>query len=133
MQKARPGSNVPVLFFIFGGEFKYGNPSKEGPEFIMSREIILVTVSYRLGVLGFMSAGDAVLPGNMALKDQTLAMKWTRENIHNFGGDPRRITLFGHSSGSMCVHMHTFSPLSKGFEIIFCLLNRLMRCIWTFI
>ena len=113
-QYAKPGSNIPVLFYIFGGGFVWGSPSKFGPEFIMSRDIILVMVSYRLGALGFLSTGDAVIPGNMGMKDQTLAMKWTRNNIYDFGGDPSRITIHGHSSGAACVHLHTLSPLSKG-------------------
>lgn len=117
-QGIQPGSNIPVLFYIFGGEFKYGGPSIEGPEFIMSKNIVLVMVSFRIGVLGFLSTGDSVVSGNMALKDQVLAMKWTRENIYDFGGDPWRITIHGHSSGAVCVHLHTLSPRSQGFILI---------------
>lgn len=81
---------------------------------MLGRNIILVMVNYRVDVLGFLSTGDLVVPGNMGLKDQALAMKWTKNNIDKFGGDPNRITLQGHSSGAMCVHLHTFSPLSAG-------------------
>lgn len=103
-----------MIFYIFGGVFRYGDPLHEGPEFMLGRDIIYVMVSYRLGVLGLLSTGDNVIPGNMALKDQTLAMKWTKENIYDFGGDPNRITMHGHSSGAACVHLHTLSPLSHG-------------------
>lgn len=101
------------ILYIFGGGYKNGNALREGPEFLMSRNVILVMVTYRLGVLGLLSTGDSVIPGNMALKDQTLAMKWVNENIYEFGGDPHRVTIQGHSSGAMNVHLHTLSPLSR--------------------
>ena len=85
----------------------------------MSRDIVLVMVSYRLGVLGFLSTADTVVAGNMGLKDQTMAMRWTKENIYDFGGDPNRVTIHGHSAGSACVHLHTMSPLSKGVPPVF--------------
>ena len=102
------------MFYIFGGAFGSGDASKEGPEFLMSRDVVLVMVNHRLGVLGFLSTADTVISGNMGLKDQVLAMKWTKENIYDFGGDPRRITLHGHSSGAVSAHLHTISPLSRG-------------------
>lgn len=113
-QDVKPGSNIPVIVYIFGGQFKLGYPLKQGPEYMLSRDIILVMVSYRIGVLGFLSAGDLTISGNMGLKDQNLAMKWTKKNIYMFGGDPNQITLHGHSTGAACVHLHTLSPLSKG-------------------
>lgn len=81
---------------------------------MMNKDIVIVIPNYRLGVLGFLSTGDEVIPGNMGLKDQVLALQWTKKNIYRFGGDPNRITLHGHSSGAACVHLHTLSPLSKG-------------------
>lgn len=80
----------------------------------MDKRIIIVMPNYRLGALGFLSTGDAVISGNMGMKDQVLALQWVKENIHAFGGDPNRITLHGHSSGAMCVHLHTLSPLTVG-------------------
>lgn len=112
-QNIKPGSNIPVLFYIFGSAFKTGDPREFGPEFLMSRDVVIVMVSYRLGALGLLSTGDTVIPGNMALKDQTLAMKWTKDNIYEFGGDPNSITVHGHSAGAICAHLHTFSPLSE--------------------
>ena len=103
-----------MLFYIFGGQFKQKKPTDYEPDFLMSRDIVLVMMSYRLGPLGFFSTGDTAIAGNMALKDQLMAMKWTKENIYDYGGDVNRITLHGHSSGSMSVHLHTLSPQSKG-------------------
>lgn len=74
-------------------------------------------MNYRLGALGFLSTGDEVLPGNNGLKDQTLALKWVKNNIRHFGGDPQRVTIFGQSSGGVSVGLHVVSPLSKG---LFC-------------
>lgn len=64
--------------------------------------------------LGFLSTGNEACPGNFGLKDQTLALKWTRRNIIAFGGDPDNITLMGASAGAASAHMHIMSPLSEG-------------------
>lgn len=57
---------------------------------------------------------DKELPGNFGLKDQTAALRWVKENIAQFGGDPDSVTLFGNSAGAASVHYHMLSPLSKG-------------------
>jgi len=77
--------------------------------------VILVTFNYRLYAFGFLSLDDPELnvPGNAGFKDQVLALKWIKENIENFGGDSKNITIFGQSSGGGCSHYHILSPLSK--------------------
>ena len=89
------------MLYIFGGAFVGGSGDDyiNGPDFLMERDIILVTFNYRLNVFGFMSLGTPEYSGNMGLKDQQLAIKWTYENIEYFGGDKTQITLAGHSSG----------------------------------
>ncbi|XP_065216336.1 esterase FE4-like [Planococcus citri] len=111
---ARKGDNISVVVYIFGGGFKGFTNMEFGPQYILERDVILVIPNYRLGALGFMTTGDSVIPGNYQLKDQTMAMKWVQKNIHHFGGDPNSVTLQGHSAASICVHLHTVSPLSKG-------------------
>lgn len=69
---------------------------------------------YHLIIVGFLNLEDENAAGNQGFKDQALALKWVKENIANFGGDPERITLFGQSAGSVSVHTLLLSPLTKG-------------------
>ncbi|XP_046753950.1 esterase E4-like [Diprion similis] len=115
----RNGGNsslLPVMAYVFGGKFMFGsnNSSVYGPLYLLNQDVVLVTFNYRLGVLGFLSTGDKVASGNWGLKDQVLALKWVQRNIRHFYGDPDRVTLFGHSSGSACVHLLTLSKLTIG-------------------
>jgi carboxylesterase type B len=64
--------------------------------------------------LGFLSTGDAVCPGNNGLKDQVAALRWVRDNIAAFGGNPSSVTIFGNSAGGAGVHYHMLSPASRG-------------------
>ncbi|KAB7501808.1 Bile salt-activated lipase, partial [Armadillidium nasatum] len=102
------------MVFIHGGAFFTGSSYEFSPYLLMNKDIILVTIQYRLGILGFLSTEDDILPGNMGLKDQQLALKWVKENIHCFGGDPNLVTIFGESSGGASVHLQMFSPGSRG-------------------
>ncbi|XP_031354333.1 venom carboxylesterase-6-like isoform X2 [Photinus pyralis] len=108
---------LPVMFFLEGEDFAYSNPNKikYGPEYLLNKDVVLVTVGYRLGPLGFFLTAGTAVRGNMGLKDQAFALKWVNEHIHHFGGNPKRITLFGSGSGSASVHYHMISPLSKDF------------------
>ncbi|KAF2897292.1 hypothetical protein ILUMI_08884, partial [Ignelater luminosus] len=107
--------SLNVIINIHGGAFVSGDPqSSTGPGYIMDKDLIHVSMNYRLGILGFLSTEDEVVPGNNGLKDQVFAMKWVKDNIKYFGGNPNSITLIGASSGASCVHYHYLSPLSKG-------------------
>ncbi|KAG5895283.1 hypothetical protein JTB14_015149 [Gonioctena quinquepunctata] len=108
----------PVMVWIHGGAFMYGSNQITAacPDFLMTEDIVLVAINYRLGFLGFLSLEDPSLgvPGNAALKDQTLALKWVQNNIKSFGGDPNNVTIFGESAGAASVHYHLLSQSSKG-------------------
>ncbi|XP_043476477.1 esterase FE4-like [Leptopilina heterotoma] len=106
----------PVIVFFHPGGFyvRSGQSHLEGPEYLLDKEIVLVTVNYRLGSLGFMSTGDSLLPGNLGLKDQVVALRWIRDNIKEYGGDPDSVTITGYSAGSWSVSLHMVSPMSKG-------------------
>ena len=75
--------------------------------------IIVVSMQYRVASLGFLYLGTADAPGNAGLFDQNLALRWVRDNIHHFGGDPNRVTLFGESAGAVSVSLHLLSALSR--------------------
>uniref|UniRef100_V5G2A7 Carboxylic ester hydrolase n=1 Tax=Anoplophora glabripennis TaxID=217634 RepID=V5G2A7_ANOGL len=108
----------PVMVWVHGGGFLYGSNKSEyfGPDYLLTEDIILVSINYRLGIFGFLSLEDESLgvPGNTGLKDQVLALKWIQQNIHSFGGDPHNVTIFGESAGAASVHYLTLSPLTKG-------------------
>ncbi|XP_014204328.1 venom carboxylesterase-6-like [Copidosoma floridanum] len=105
---------LPVIFWIHGGGFQYGTSTKYGPKYLMDKDLILVTINYRLGPFGFLSTGDNVVSGNMGLKDQSMALRWVSDNIRYFNGDRNRITLMGVSAGGASVHYHYLSPMSAG-------------------
>ncbi|CAG9772677.1 unnamed protein product [Ceutorhynchus assimilis] len=112
-----PNSNarLPVMFFIYGGGYFSGSSSFNiyDPTAFLEEGVIVVTFNYRLTIFGFLSTEDQVLPGNNGLKDQWLALLWTKENIHQFGGNPQDITLIGESVGAASVGYHILSPMSK--------------------
>lgn len=89
------------MFYIHGGGYLEGsgNDFMYGPDFMVENQVILVTINYRLGVLGFLSLGLPEYSGNMGLKDQQMSLKWVYDNIEAFGGDNSRITVFGESAG----------------------------------
>lgn len=108
----------PVMFFIHGGGFTTGSNDSEmySPDYLIHQDVVLVTVNYRLGILGFINFEDETLGihGNAGLKDIVLALKWVKKNINVFGGDPDNVTIFGNSAGGAAVHYLTLSPMSKG-------------------
>lgn len=79
----------------------------------MDRDIVLVTINYRLNSFGFLALGTKDAVGNMALKDQAMAIQWVQSNIAHFGGDPNSVTLFGMSAGGHSVTAHMVSEMSK--------------------
>lgn len=104
----------PVIAFLHGGGFELGAGDEYQPEYLMEREVVLVTINYRLGVFGFLAVETEDIPGNAAMKDQTLALKWIQNNIHLFGGDPTKVTLAGLSAGAHAATAHMLSPMSQG-------------------
>ncbi|KAB0797807.1 hypothetical protein PPYR_08800 [Photinus pyralis] len=107
---------LPVIVYIHGGGFMAdsGDPRLYGPDILLDKDLVYVTMNYRIGALGFLSLEDDVLPGNNGLKDQNLALRWVKENIAAFEGNPSKITIFGNSAGGASVYHHILSPLSKG-------------------
>ncbi|ODN02960.1 Venom carboxylesterase-6 [Orchesella cincta] len=97
---------LPVIFFIHGGSFMYGSGAEYGPAYIMDQDVVLVTINYRLGALGFLSTGDEASSGNYGLKDQALSLRWVYDHIEQFGGNKEEIVLLGQSAGGVAAHLH---------------------------
>uniref|UniRef100_A0A8C3K2K6 Carboxylic ester hydrolase n=1 Tax=Calidris pygmaea TaxID=425635 RepID=A0A8C3K2K6_9CHAR len=121
--KRQVSTNLPVMIWIYGGAFLVGgsqganflnNYLYDGEEIAVRGNVIVVTLNYRLGPLGFLSTGDENLPGNYGLKDQHMAIAWVKRNIKAFGGDPENITIFGESAGAASVSLQTLTPKNKG-------------------
>ncbi|XP_035666776.1 cholinesterase 2-like [Branchiostoma floridae] len=105
------------MVWIHGGGFIVGSATKWGMEgqFLAATEhILVVSMNYRLGALGFLALGTDDAPGNMGLLDQKLALQWVQDNIERFGGNPDRVTIFGSSAGGASAHFHLLSPSSSG-------------------
>nr|XP_053656738.1 venom carboxylesterase-6-like [Cherax quadricarinatus] len=113
-KSGEPKVQLPVIVFIPGGGFFFEGIRKFAPYVFMNEDIIFIIIQYRLGILGFLSTEDTVIPGNFGLKDQTMALRWIQRNVHNFGGDASRVTIYGVSSGGVSVHFHILSPHSEG-------------------
>ncbi|XP_075974900.1 para-nitrobenzyl esterase-like isoform X1 [Anticarsia gemmatalis] len=111
-----PNKPLPVMVWIHGGGFYTGSGNSDfyGPEFFMAHDVVLVTINYRLEVLGFLCLDTEDVPGNAGMKDQVLALKWIKNNIRAFGGDPNNVTIFGCSAGSGSVSCHLISKISDG-------------------
>ena len=119
-ETAKEGDKLPVLIYIHGGGFTGGCGHEkhfDGPVW-PAKGIIGVTLNYRLGPLGFVCLPElkeeAGFTGNYGLFDQLTAIRWVRDNIAAFGGDPENMTIMGQSAGAMSVQQHSLSPLSRG-------------------
>lgn len=113
-----PKKPQAVMVYIHGGGHNTGSNTLNSysPDYMLMSDVVIVTINYRLGPLGFLIFQDEALgvPGNAGLKDQQLAMQFVKDNISNFGGDPNNCTLFGHSSGATCVSLHCLAESSRG-------------------
>ena len=119
---ARSGT-FPVMVFIHGGGFMQGTGTYEmynGGRLAAEREVVLVTINYRLGNFGYLALPELTaedpdnLSGNYGLLDQIRALEWVRDNIAGFGGDPHNVTIFGQSAGAMSVAYLLVSPRAAG-------------------
>ncbi len=119
---ATKAGRLPVMVWIHGGGFQAGGgaePRHDGQAFAR-KGVVLVTINYRLGVFGFLAHPDLTkeserrASGNYGMLDQVAALRWVKDNIAAFGGDPANVTIFGESAGSFAVSGLMASPLAKG-------------------
>uniref|UniRef100_A0AAR2KD94 Carboxylesterase type B domain-containing protein n=1 Tax=Pygocentrus nattereri TaxID=42514 RepID=A0AAR2KD94_PYGNA len=105
----------PVMVYIHGGSYMEGTGNMiDGSVLASYGNVIVITLNFRVGVLGFLSTGDQAAKGNYGLLDQIQALRWISENIGYFGGDSNRITVFGSGIGASCVSLLTLSHHSEG-------------------
>lgn len=117
-----PNPKQPVMVFVHGGGWVLGNaqtpPYQDAPP-LAGRGVVVVTVQYRLGLMGFfahpkLTAEGGGSSGNYALMDNIAALQWVHDNIASFGGDPDRVMMFGESAGSVSVQILLVAPLAQG-------------------
>jgi para-nitrobenzyl esterase len=108
----------PVMVWFHGGSFTNGDGGMyDSTSFVSRGDIVVVTINYRLGALGFLadpSLGAGGDVGNYGLADQQAALRWVHDNIADFGGDPGRVTIAGESAGGIAVCDHLVAPGSSG-------------------
>ncbi|CAK9800660.1 Carboxylesterase 5A [Anthophora quadrimaculata] len=111
----RPDDGWPVMVWFHGGDFNTGTPAIwDASIFVTKHKILVVTVAYRLNILGFFTTTDAEAPGNYGMFDQIAALDWVQKKIQYFGGTPSNVVIYGHSSGAISVGLHLVSPMSRG-------------------
>ncbi|TVT42675.1 carboxylesterase/lipase family protein [Hymenobacter setariae] len=113
-----PGK-YPVMVWVHGGSFVTGSgsmPLYDGARFAAQGEVVVVTLNYRLGALGFLHLADIgpAFDNNLGLLDQIAALRWVQQNIAAFGGDPSRVTVFGESAGAMSIAALLGMPAAEG-------------------
>ena len=120
-------SNLPVMIWIHGGAYLTGsaNGALYKMDSLVSKGVVLVTINYRLGPLGFLKLDEVtngLIPstGNEGILDQRLAIKWVKKNIEAFGGNPENITLFGESAGSWSCALQVGMGINGDFQKIIC-------------
>jgi len=112
----------PVMVWIHGGAFILGSgstPLYQGERLSRSGDVVVVTINYRLGALGFLDWSSVVdgadrPPSNLGIRDQVAALEWVRDNIEGFGGDPENVTVFGESAGAMSIGTLLGVPAARG-------------------
>lgn len=109
-------SKRSVFVWIYGGGFYSGSSTLDiydGRYLAASQNIVVISMQYRLGILGFLNLDSELAPGNMGLLDQLLGLKWTQENAEYLNGDKNNVTIAGESAGAVSVSLHLLSPLSR--------------------
>ncbi|XP_076756374.1 esterase FE4 [Xylocopa sonorina] len=132
-QKPGVNSGLPVMVYVHGDKYSSGssNSRKLPPDYLMDQDVILVTVNYRLNILGFLSTGSDASPGNYGLKDVLMALQWIQENICSFNGDPGNVTLWGHGSGASMVHALALTNKTEGLFNRYILQSGNALCPWA--
>ncbi|KAK6962801.1 acetylcholinesterase [Biomphalaria glabrata] len=116
-----PRTNPPyhdkaVIVWIYGGSFNSGTSTidiYQADRLAVDQDVIVVSIQYRIGSIGFLALNTVEAPGNAGLYDQNMAVQWVTNNIHNFGGSNSKITLMGESAGAVSIGLLLLSPLTR--------------------
>ncbi|GBP50147.1 Esterase FE4 [Eumeta japonica] len=129
----KPTKPLAVMVWIHGGGFTCGSGDSDlyGPDFLIEQDVVVVTINYRLEVLGFLCLDIPEAPGNAGMKDQVAALRWVHKNIKYFCGDPDNVTIFGESAGGASVSYHLYSPMSKGLFKRAIIQSGTINCYWS--
>ncbi|XP_037945476.1 esterase B1 [Teleopsis dalmanni] len=113
-----PIKPMPVMVWIFGGGFQFGEASRDlySPDYLLREDVVMISITYRLGPFGFLCMEDPSfgVPGNAGLKDQVMALRWVKANCDRFGGDSSNITIFGDSAGGASCHYMMITEQTRG-------------------
>lgn len=115
--EGRCQAKLPAIVYVHGGAFQWGDSALyfyDMERFVSKLDVVFVTFNYRVGLFGFLTTNTTDAPEDNGLWDQNLALKWVKENIGHFGGDPDDVTLAGESAGGIAVGLHAASPHSRG-------------------
>lgn len=113
--KISKDNQLSVMVWIHGGGFMFGGASQYKPQkIVLGGDVIVVTINYRLGLLGFLNLHDPLAPGNYGLWDQIEALRWIQNNIAAFGGNPQSVTIFGQSAGGISASIQALIPSNEG-------------------
>ncbi|EFX79248.1 hypothetical protein DAPPUDRAFT_225204 [Daphnia pulex] len=104
---------LPVMVWIHGGSFSYGQSIIYEPNTFMAHDVVMVVIQYRLGPLGYLSLDTEEIPGNAGMADQVEALRWVKNFIKYFGGDKDKVTIVGESAGAASVGFLLLAPQSK--------------------
>lgn len=122
-----------IMFWIHGGAFLVGSARFDmfRPDYLLAKDVVVITTNYRLGAFGFLNLGHKVAPGNQGLRDLIAALEWVQENIANFGGNPSNVTIFGVSAGGALSHALVASPRARGLFHKAILQSGALNCTWS--
>jgi carboxylesterase type B len=107
----------PVMLYLYGGGFTSGsgkNPNTDGTNLASRGDVVVVSVNYRVGTIGFLNLNDGIHKGNYGVSDMVTALEWVNKYIKYFGGDPNKVTLFGESAGAASTHAVLGIAKAKG-------------------
>lgn len=111
---ANENNLLPVVVYLHSGAFAIGHGNMAKYNYLGNHDVLIISINYRLGAIGFLCLGTEEVPGNAGMKDQVAALRWINKNIKKFGGDPDQVTVAGFSVGAAMAELLTLSKSTEG-------------------